>query len=61
MDYNKTWAGVTCLESVQMTAAIAAKYDLELWQIDFFGVYLNSLTKEDVYMKQSEGFIEPGC
>jgi Reverse transcriptase (RNA-dependent DNA polymerase) len=31
VDYNKTWAGVTRLESVRMTAAIAAKLDLKLW------------------------------
>ena len=60
VDYNETWAGVTRLESVRMTAAIAAKRDLKLWRIDFVGAYLNSLTKEDIYMKQPEGFIEPG-
>ncbi len=60
IDYNETWAGVTRLESVRITAAIAAKLNLRLWQIDFVGAYLNSLTKEDIYMKQSEGFIEPG-
>ena len=43
-----------------MSAAIAAKYDLKLWRIDFVGAYLNSLTKEDIYMKQPEGFVEPG-
>ena len=60
IDYNETWAGVTRLESVRMTAAIAARYDLRLWRIDFIGAYLNSLTKEDIYMKQPEGFVEPG-
>ena len=60
VDYNETWAGVTRLESVRMTAAIAAKYDLKLWRIDFVGAYLNSLTKEDIYMRQPEGFTEPG-
>lgn len=43
-----------------MTAAIAAKYNLKLWHIDFVGAYLNSLTKEDIYIKQLEGFVEPG-
>ena len=43
-----------------MTAAIAAKLDLKLWQIDFVGAYLNSLTKEDIYMKQPKGFVEHG-
>jgi hypothetical protein len=60
VDYNETWAGVTRLESVRMTAAIAAKLDLKLWSIDFVGAYLNSLTKEDIYMRQPEGFVEPG-
>jgi hypothetical protein len=31
VDYNETWAAVTRLESVRMTAAIAAKYNLKLW------------------------------
>ncbi len=43
-----------------MTAAIAAKHNLKLWRIDFVGAYLNSLTMEDIYMKQPEGFVEPG-
>ena len=60
VDYNETWAAVTRLESVRMTAAIAARYNLKLWRIDFVGAYLNSLTKEDIYMKQPEGFVEPG-
>ena len=60
VDYNETWAGVTRLESVRMTAAVAAKLDLKLWRIDFVGAYLNSLTKEDIYMEQPEGFVEPG-
>jgi len=40
VDYNETWAGVTRLESVRMTAVIAAKHDLKLWEIDFVGAYL---------------------
>src|SRR6266508_338599 len=60
IDYNEMWAGVTRLESVRMMATIAAKYDLKLWRIDFIGAYLNSLTKEDIYMKQPEGFVELG-
>ena len=43
-----------------MTAAIAASLNLKLWRLDFVGAYLNSLTKEDIYMKQPEGFVEPG-
>jgi len=60
VDYNETWAAVTRLESVRMTTALAAKHDLKLWRIDFVAAYLNSITKEDIYMKQAEGFVEPG-
>ena len=60
VDYNETWAGVTCLKLVWMMVAIAAKHDLKLWRINFVGAYLSSLLKEDIYIKQPEGFIEPG-
>src|SRR6266545_53693 len=59
VDYNETWAGITCLKLVRMTATIAAKFDLKLWQTDFVRAYLNSLMKEDIYMKQLEGFVQP--
>ena len=49
VDYNETWAAVTQLESICMTAAIAAKLNLKLWRLDFVGVYLNSLTKGDIH------------
>jgi len=60
IDYNETWAVVTHLKSVRMTAVIAAKQDLKLWRINFIGAYLNSLTKEDIYMQQPESFVELG-
>ena len=41
-----------------MTITIAAKLDLKLWHIDFVRAYLNSLTKEYIYMRQPEGFIK---
>ena len=41
VDYNETWAAVTRLESVRMTAAVAARYNLKLWRINFIGAYLN--------------------
>ena len=43
-----------------MTVAIAARLNLKLWRVDFIGAFLNSLTKEDIYMKQLEGFVKPG-
>ena len=45
INYNETWAAVTQLKSIQMTSAMATKLNLKLWQLNFVGAYLNSLTK----------------
>ncbi len=60
LDYNDTWAAITRLESVCMSAAIAAKLDLHLWQVNFVSAYLNSKTKEDIYMNQPPGYVVEG-
>ncbi|KAF7372247.1 Gag-Pol polyprotein [Mycena venus] len=60
IDYQETWAAVARLESIRMTAAIAAKQNLHLWQIDFEAAYLNSETKEEIYMEQPQGYEVPG-
>lgn len=59
IDYNETWAAVARLESIRMTAALAAKLDYKIWMLDYVGAYLNSITKEDIYMAQPEGFVKP--
>lgn len=56
IDYQDTWAAVPRLESIRMTAAIAAAKDLHLWQIDFEAAYLNSTTTEDIWMEQPRGY-----
>ncbi|KAF7353204.1 Gag-Pol polyprotein [Mycena sanguinolenta] len=56
IDYEETWAAVARLESIRMTAAIAAVNNLHLWQIDFEAAYLNSETKEEIYMEQPRGY-----
>ena len=39
--------------------AIAAFYDYEVWQMDVKTVLLNRFLKEDLYMMQPEGFVNP--
>src|ERR1700761_335975 len=56
IDYEETWAAVARLESIRMTAAIAAKQNLHLWQTDFEAAYLNSETQEQIYMEQPQGY-----
>src|SRR3954468_5966043 len=39
--------------------AIAAYYDYEIWQMDGKTAFLNGLLKEELYMIQPEGFVDP--
>jgi hypothetical protein len=60
IDYNETFAPVVKFSSLRTLLALAAKHNLEIEQMDFVTAFLNGDLKEDIYMKQPEGFIEPG-
>ena len=39
--------------------AIATFYDCEIWQMDVKTAFLNGHLKEELYMIQPEGFVDP--
>ena len=39
--------------------AIAAFYDYEIWQMNIKTAFLNGFLKEELYMIQQEGFVNP--
>ena len=39
--------------------AIAAFYNYEIWQMDVKTAFLNGFHKEELYMMQPEGFVDP--
>ena len=39
--------------------AFAAFYDYEIWQMDVKTAFHNGYLKEELYMMQTEGFIDP--
>ena len=47
------------LKSVRIMLAIAAFYDYEIWQMDVKIAFLNGYLKEELYMMQPEGFVDP--
>ena len=57
--YDETFSPVAMLKSIQILPAIAAFYDYEIWQMDVKTAFLNGNLTEDVYMIQSEGFVDP--
>ena len=46
-----------CLKSIRIMLAIAAFH--EIWQMDVKTAFLNGFIKEELYMIQPEGFVNP--
>ena len=59
VDYDETFSPVAMLKSVRIMLAIAAFYDYEIWQMDVKIAFLNGFLKEELYMMQQEGFVNP--
>ena len=57
VDYDEIFSLVSMLKSVQIMLAIAAFY--ETWQMDNKTAFLNGFTKEELYMMQPKGFVNP--
>ena len=59
VDYDETFSPVAMLKSVRIMLAIAAFFDYEIWQMDVKTAFLNVFLKEELYMMQPEGFVDP--
>ena len=57
VDYNEIFSTVAMLKSVWIMLAIATFY--EIWQKDVKIAFFNGFIKEELYMMQPEGFINP--
>ena len=59
VDYDETFAPITRMESIRILLTLACQLKFKLYQMDVKTAFLNELLKEDVYMVQSKGFIDP--
>ncbi|GJW40719.1 retrotransposon protein, putative, ty1-copia subclass [Tanacetum coccineum] len=59
VDYEETFPPIADIKAIRILIAIAAYYDYEIWQMDVKTAFLNGHIKEDVYMVQSKGFVNP--
>ena len=57
VDYNEIFSTVVMLKSVRIMLAIATFY--EIWQMDVKTTFLNGFLKEELYMMQPKGFVDP--
>ena len=59
VDYDETFAPIARMESIRIFLALACQLKFKLYQMDVKTSILNGLLKEDVYMTQPKGFIDP--
>nr|GEZ05551.1 reverse transcriptase domain-containing protein [Tanacetum cinerariifolium] len=59
IDFEKSFASVARLEAVWIFVAYAAHKSFPIYQMDVKTAFLNGLLKEEVYVAQPEGFVDP--
>ena len=59
VDYDETFAPVSRMESIRILLALACHLKFKLYQMDVKIAFLNGFLKEDVYVAQPKGFIDP--
>ncbi|GJS38882.1 retrovirus-related pol polyprotein from transposon TNT 1-94 [Tanacetum coccineum] len=59
IDFEESFAPVARLEAVWMFITYAAHKNITIFQIDVKTAFLNGPLKEEVYVSQPEGFIDP--
>ena len=59
VDYDETFAPVARMESIRILLTLACQLKFKLYQMDVKTAFLNGLLKEDFYVAQPKGFIDP--
>ncbi|GJZ49539.1 putative retrotransposon ty1-copia subclass protein [Tanacetum coccineum] len=59
VDYEETFSPIADIKAIRILIAIEVFYDYKIWQMDVKTAFLNGRLNEDVYMVQSEAFVNP--
>ena len=59
VDYNEIFALVARIGTIRILLALACHLKFKVYQMDVKTVFLNGFLKEDVYVAQPKGFIDP--
>ena len=59
VDYDNTFASVARMESIRILLALACHLKFKLYQMDVKTAFLNGFLKENIYVAQPKGFIDP--
>ncbi|GJU78497.1 retrovirus-related pol polyprotein from transposon TNT 1-94 [Tanacetum coccineum] len=59
LDFEESFAPVARLEAIRIFIANAASKNMMVYQMDMKSAFLNGELKEEVYVSQPEGFVDP--
>ncbi|GKG07547.1 retrovirus-related pol polyprotein from transposon TNT 1-94 [Tanacetum coccineum] len=59
IDFEESFAPVTRIEAIRIFITNAASKNITIYQMDVKIAFLNGELKEEVYVSQPEGFIDP--
>ncbi|GKG10731.1 retrovirus-related pol polyprotein from transposon TNT 1-94, partial [Tanacetum coccineum] len=59
IDFEESFSHVTRLEAVQIFIAYDAHKSFSIYQMDVKMTFLNGPLKEEVYVPQPDGFVDP--
>ncbi|GJR81721.1 retrovirus-related pol polyprotein from transposon TNT 1-94 [Tanacetum coccineum] len=60
IDFEESFAPVARLEAIRIFVAYAAHKSFPIYQMDMKTAFLNGPLKEEVYVAQPDGFVDPG-
>ena len=60
IDYDETFSPVVRFSSIRTSLALAIQNNMVVHQMDVVTAFLNGQLDEDIYMRQPEGYIQPG-
>nr|GFA21278.1 retrovirus-related Pol polyprotein from transposon TNT 1-94 [Tanacetum cinerariifolium] len=59
IDFEESFAPVACIEAIRIFIANATSRNLTVYQMDVKTAFLNGELKEEVYVSQPKGFVDP--
>ncbi|GKD37383.1 retrovirus-related pol polyprotein from transposon TNT 1-94, partial [Tanacetum coccineum] len=59
IDFEESFAPVARLEAIRIFLAYAAHMNMVVYQMDVKNAFLNGILREEVYVSQPEGFVDP--
>ncbi|GKD41107.1 retrovirus-related pol polyprotein from transposon TNT 1-94, partial [Tanacetum coccineum] len=59
IDFEESFASVARIEAIRIFIANATSKNMTIYQMDVKTTFLNGMLKEEVYVCQLEGFVNP--